>query len=769
MIKSKKLTVCLLCAVLISQLFLPLISTAATIPTVSIGSIEAKAGETCKIPVYIKNNTGLLTVRLCFNYDAEVLTPVSVECGEIISGGLEDNIDSTATAGDFYVNWASSGYELTQDGIFMYVNFQVSSDALKNTVINLSYSQEDTCDDDFNDVVLNTVGGEVKITAGYSKFYSGKMYDATNGIDSTSAEISAGDMLYITPFGNSGSTNDGNDITKYTCHIGYDSKNFTFMGYATYNKDSLTDFEPITGFSVVNDGDVAYTLDLSGNKLTCHEGADAVVSLAKLADNQEICLMFKSNDGAFTGDYTFTGSISDFEGVEFATLSDFSVKVKKTATSEVAEIFSDAIYGSCNDEIDIPLYISNNHGIMGYQIGIEYDATELQIVSTSSGTDFSGTYNDNAGDVAGKMIVNWNTIEDNFTDGVLLTLKFKILSDSVKKSTIKVSYSQENTFNEKYEDVIFNTNDITVNMNTTDPDFIIKTVSLSLESSVTMNFKVLKTAVKNYSDLSVRFNCAGLEETVVTEYTEQGDYYVFSYTGVSPQMMNDEVTAILTARYGVTGKTYSTPEKTVSVKFYVYTMLDRYGSASYAKMRTLLVDLLNYGTAAQIYRNYETATPVNADLTDTQKAWGTTKTYQFNNIKNFDYKTIDSPTVVWTASGLVLSNSVMVRAKFKADSIQNKTVKITCGGRELVYQSESFVDNGDGTYYVYCNDLYANEMSQSITLTVYDNGVQCSNTMLYSIESYASAVQTSSYKGTALDDLTQAMMRYGKSAEAYRA
>jgi hypothetical protein len=59
-------------------------------------------------------------------------------------------------------------------------------------------------------------------------------------------------------------------------------------------------------------------------------------------------------------------------------------------------------------------------------------------------------------------------------------------------------------------------------------------------------------------------------------------------------------------------------------------------------------------------------------------------------------------------------------------------------------------------------------MSKEILLTVYDNGVQCSNTMRFSIESYAKLVHDS-YSGTALDNLTIAMMRYGKSAEAYGA
>ena len=78
-----------------------------------------------------------------------------------------------------------------------------------------------------------------------------------------------------------------------------------------------------------------------------------------------------------------------------------------------------------------------------------------------------------------------------------------------------------------------------------------------------------------------------------------------------------------------------------------------------------------------------------------------------------------------------------------------------------------FVANSDGSYYVYCNEIKANQMSREILLTIYDSETQCSNTMRFSVESYAKAVQNSEFAGTDLDNLTQAMMRYGKSAEAY--
>ena len=298
------------------------------------------------------------------------------------------------------------------------------------------------------------------------------------------------------------------------------------------------------------------------------------------------------------------------------------------------------------------------------------------------------------------------------------------------------------------------------------PAPVINTISLSLESSITMNFKVLKDSVSSFDDFYVTAKF-GEKEEKITEYKQNGNYYVFSYKGINPQLMNDEITAVLHAKNG--NKEYTSPQKVMSVKEYAYTMLDRYSTEEHSKLRTLLVDLLNYGAMAQKYVGYKTDNLVNSDLTDTQKSWASKNTGDFKNIRDFNFKTISNPSVQWNACGLVLNNSIMIRAKFSAKDIENKTVEFAFRNTRFIYDKNDFVNNGDGTYYVYCNELFAHELSNEILITVYENGVPCSNTMRFSVESYASTVQQSSeYKGTALDDLTQAMMRYGKSAVAYR-
>ena len=297
------------------------------------------------------------------------------------------------------------------------------------------------------------------------------------------------------------------------------------------------------------------------------------------------------------------------------------------------------------------------------------------------------------------------------------------------------------------------------------PAPVINTVSLSLESSITMNFKVLKSSLSSFDEFYMTFECGGKEEKV-TDYKETDNYYVFSYKGINPQLMNNNVTAVLHAKNK--SEEYTSPKKIMSVREYAYKVLDKYSGDEHSKLRTLLVDLLNYGTAAQIYAGYQTDNLVNSDLTDVQKDWASKDTKEFKNIRNYNYKTISNPTAKWKTCSLVLKNSIMVKVKFSAKDVENKTVEIVIKNTKFTYTKDNFVSNGDGTYYVYCNEIFANELSDNLLFTIYENGVPCSNTMLFSVESYARLVRDN-YKDKPLDKMTTAMMLYGNSAKAYGA
>ena len=782
--------------------------TVAGAPTVFAEDLTVNAGDILRVPVQIKDNTGIMGWMLSFAYDTDFLTPLTVEYGEVISSGVQDNIEGNMVPGSINVYWA--GYNnAVYNGIMIYINFAVNAAAVGDTTIDISFSQPDTFDGYFNDVYLNCEPINVSITnAGYSQYAK---------VNASAQDVVAGEEVQL-----SLNLSEINGVTEADVDVEYNAANFAF-------ETAVSDGVQVE--STASDGRVS--LRISG--------------ITTAVNNTDcITLRFKCKDKAMAGSYDFVLS-SPTEGV---LCKGCSIQVSPSATSAIAEIYAEDVEGVHNDVVTIPVRIANNHGIMGYRLRFSFDAELLEPVSATVGDIKGYSFATNIGLNSGRFDALWVNTENIIQDGVLFNMTFRILTDKTVDTSIAVSYSQEDTFNESWEDVIFACRDISLSLNphqhsytatvtpptctekgyTTytcscgdkyvadavdplghqwgeyssnndatfdadgtktavcsvcgatdtvadvgsqlarDPDLCIKTVSLSLQSSFKMNFKVPRSALAGYTSPYMVFRCEDLDEMTVTDYTEQGEYYVFSFPGISPKMMNNDVTAQAYATNPEDGRLYASEPRTMSVRQYAYKMLELYAddaTAQAGKLKTLLVDMLHYGAKAQMYTDYKTDALVDADLSDAQKAWGTAVTPELSSITDASYIPIDNPTVQWSAAGLVLNDSVKIRAKFTAEKAENLTVQIACAGRTYTYGPEDFVSNGDGSYYVYCNEIKAHQMSEEILLTAYENGVQCSDTMRFSVESYAKAVQNSEFAGTALDNLTQAMMCYGKSAEAY--
>ena len=89
-----------------------------------------------------------------------------------------------------------------------------------------------------------------------------------------------------------------------------------------------------------------------------------------------------------------------------------------------------------------------------------------------------------------------------------------------------------------------------------------------------------------------------------------------------------------------------------------------------------------------------------------------------------------------------------------------------CGKSEWIYTNENFIDNGDGTYTFLFNGLNADKMQKEIYITAMNGDAVVSNTMRYSVESYAKQIQDL-MPDSKLRKLTDALMRYGISASNY--
>ncbi len=287
--------------------------------------------------------------------------------------------------------------------------------------------------------------------------------------------------------------------------------------------------------------------------------------------------------------------------------------------------------------------------------------------------------------------------------------------------------------------------------------------ALTLEDNLSIQFKASETLFANdgYSAPYAVFEFNGAE-TTVSEYTVAGGFYVFKFSDIAPNKMNDSVKATLYATYN--GAEVASDPITYSVKEYCYDMLSQEIDA---KLRTLLVDLLNYGAQSQLYSGYEMDALVNADLTQEQAAWGTAGDPVLKNLFNKEFATIASPTATWKGAGLILNDAVTLRLKFSAPKIYAVQMKIKneTSGQEWTINNIKFAPAGAAdTYYCYFSELNAAQMGNELHLTLCDlKGNAISNTVRYSIESYAAQKQ-----GVAgLSDLVNAMMKYGNAAAAY--
>ena len=291
-------------------------------------------------------------------------------------------------------------------------------------------------------------------------------------------------------------------------------------------------------------------------------------------------------------------------------------------------------------------------------------------------------------------------------------------------------------------------------------------VSLTLQNNLKENFYVRKDMLVSggFTDPYVVFSMNGRAVTV-NEYSEVNsddvDYYVFSFANIAPNQMNEEIKATLHATKDEADCVIE--ELTYSIASYCYSTLSK---TKDAKLRTLLVDLLNYGAAAQTYTGYHIDALVNAELTAEQLAWGTAADPDLTSVKNSRYNEINNPSLLWKGVSLSLNDSITMQFVFTTESTEGVTIKVKNENGALLkeFSADEFTTLG-GYYIARLKVLTAGQMSDTVYVTAYCGDEAISNTFAYSIESYAYSKQNDSDENLA--DLVKAMMKYGNAARAY--
>ena len=261
-----------------------------------------------------------------------------------------------------------------------------------------------------------------------------------------------------------------------------------------------------------------------------------------------------------------------------------------------------------------------------------------------------------------------------------------------------------------------------------------------------------------------------IKKTVLTTYTETTvngvEMYMFAYRGITSTDMGCAVRAVLTAEKD--GVIFQSAVDEYSIQQYAVNRLKKSSDAQY---KTMLVDLLNYGAAAQVYFDKNPNHPVNEVLTSAQQQLATqTMPTLKNNTKEI---ALSGATATFNGKNLSFDNNIVIVYRMKlpenADlsQIKLKLTYKTSSNDSVTKTISGSKFTKDGSYYIAKYDGLAMTDFRSVVSAVVMNGsTAISNTLKYSVESYAFNKLGSSSDEN-FKTLLREMMKFGVSAETY--
>jgi hypothetical protein len=219
--------------------------------------------------------------------------------------------------------------------------------------------------------------------------------------------------------------------------------------------------------------------------------------------------------------------------------------------------------------------------------------------------------------------------------------------------------------------------------------------------------------------------------------------------------MNDTLKITLYGTYK--GVEYS-KSTTYSVANYCYNMLNKAGTD--INLKAVLVNLLNFGSAQQVYCNYNPENLSNANLTDTHKSYANNGELVLTNNRTMSGTNNGAKFV---GAGLSVNEAVEIYYGISCSDLTGVTLELDANGQHYTIEASEFTETG-GSYYAYFKELKANHMRTIVTAGIYRDGQLISKVATYSIETYAASKING---GDALAELVKMMMYYGDSAKYY--
>ena len=292
-----------------------------------------------------------------------------------------------------------------------------------------------------------------------------------------------------------------------------------------------------------------------------------------------------------------------------------------------------------------------------------------------------------------------------------------------------------------------------------DPDYIkkfdLKGSSMTLGNTLSINFALDNANIsgtgnyivveKEYADGTVKS-----QTYPQSEWTAQGTKVSYVSFNVTAKEMNDTLTVTV---YNEKGQQISNTY-TDSVAAYC---LRKLGTTTKAKERTLYVDMLNYGAAAQQMWEYNTDNLANAGLTETQKGYATVIGEKDNILsKGEGYK----------GTSLSLKDNILLNVAYNTSFVKNvkyavvKFVNHNGVDKTVTVPVEEFVAQGSTIKYISIQVMAVADYATPVTVELYDANGVCISTTVDSMGSYAGRQTKDVY-------LYDAILAFGMGAYNY--
>ena len=192
------------------------------------------------------------------------------------------------------------------------------------------------------------------------------------------------------------------------------------------------------------------------------------------------------------------------------------------------------------------------------------------------------------------------------------------------------------------------------------------------------------------------------------------------------------------------------------------------------ELKTLLVDMLNYGAAAQKYFNYLTDDLANKNLTEEELSWGTQEMPEMTDDEVLT-KSEDENSIKLHGNAVSFENSVKLNIHFELGKHNLEDVNIVYtylneGGdeRRIVVDATEATAIPEGYYrYTFDNAGYAGMRTMvKISFEDKETGEQIGDSVVCSVESYVAQKYAESTDET-LQEVLVMILKYGDSANAY--